>query len=395
MWGTATSIQFAWYYLAWKGIKLKNATFLFCKTLEKEAGKRFPDFAIEEADKSIIHNLSNPIPPRWESKDRQDVKRWLKAHLECGDNFCILLLGPRGSGKTHSIEELCDDLKKDVISANCANFSDPTIARSELFGHAKGAFTGANAKKKGLFERAHGKILFLDEIHHLDKTTRHMLLTALQTNKKGDFSFTPLGADESIESKFQLVIGSNLQLEELKQKLELDFFDRISQRILIMPALDKNEVLEVWSDVWDNMKFNGEGPRNPIDEKPFKEWLIDQRLPGNFRDLERIAITVADYQRARTGGVTTKTMIGFLNHHAKLWAIGNGEKSQTDELEFCFDLNIPSEILTENNIIKECKKAFAIQLKEICGSQRSAVDFLNKNGSKMNQGKFSNWINGK
>jgi len=81
--------------------------------------------------------------------------------------FSLLILGERGTGKTKGITDLAIDLGKKVVKTNGASFADDTLAESELFGHKKGAFTGAYNDKDGLLNEANKGILFIDEVHTL------------------------------------------------------------------------------------------------------------------------------------------------------------------------------------------------------------------------------------
>ncbi len=314
LYGTATAFQFGWYYLAWRQPALKGAIYLKCWDKKEARGdRRFAPISIEVLNKDPIGDLVNP-PPRkpWESLNRNCAREWLRLYLCQKDNFSILILGERGTGKSEAVREAWKAVggpEDKAITANCADFKDPIHARSELFGHVKGAFTGATEKRMGLLERAKGGLLFLDEVHHLDEQTRSMLLTALQTDRKGFFSFAPLGSSEKIKAKFQPVFASNLRLEEFTAKLPPDFRDRISQRFLRWPEIEEDELAGAWDDVWDRMDFKGPNVSNPSAENWFLGWLRDQPRSGNFRDLQRIAILVADFQRAMASESTRELLL--------------------------------------------------------------------------------------
>jgi len=212
-----------------------------------------------------------------------------------GEVFSILILGERGTGKTKSVKEIARNiLKTDVIVANCASFSDDTMAESELFGYKKGAFTGAHSNKQGLFEEAKGKILFFDEVHTLSKRVQEKLMTALQTESsgpsKGKFSYRRLGENRENHVVFRPVFASNKKVNELRKILLPDFFDRISQLTLKIPSIseDNVSVYEAFTKVWKNMQFEGHNEIPQI--KPFKNWLKQINLSGNYRTLETIAI---------------------------------------------------------------------------------------------------------
>lgn len=220
-------------------------------------------------------------------------KEQLEYFLLNPGRFSILIIGERGVGKTQLIQELSEGKEK-VIVANCASFSDDTMAESELFGHKKGAFTGANENKKGLFEEANEGVLFLDEVHNLSKRVQEKLMTALQTESsgknKGKFSIRRLGETTSHHVAVRPVFASNLVIEELKKKLLPDLYDRISQLVIEIPSIQESKLnlKDEFYTVWNRMLFEDEN--NVPQLKFFYTWLNKIKLDGNYRTLQSIAI---------------------------------------------------------------------------------------------------------
>lgn len=219
----------------------------------------------------------------------------LEHYLKNPGRFSILILGERGTGKTKWVKEIADEkLQLKVVVANCASFSDDTMAESELFGHKKGSFTGATDDKVGLFKEAANAILFLDEVHNLSLRVQEKVMTALQTESsgknKGKFCIRRLGDSEAIYVSVRPVFASNLKLPELKKKLLPDLYDRISQLVLEIPSIheSKLEVFKEFNVVWDAMQFK---QRNIVPHsKEFVKWLKRIPLVGNYRTLQSIAI---------------------------------------------------------------------------------------------------------
>ena len=124
----------------------------------------------------------------------------------------LLLLGPTGAGKSQLAERIYALKKKhnavqgDFVAVNCATLQGDQ-AMAMLFGHTKGAFTGAQQARDGLMKKADGGILFLDEIGELTLDAQAMLLRALETG-----SFLPVGSDNESQSAFQLIAGTNQEL---------------------------------------------------------------------------------------------------------------------------------------------------------------------------------------
>jgi len=209
--------------------------------------------------------------------------------------FSILILGERGTGKTRWVKKIAiEKLKKKVVVANCASFSDDTMAESELFGHKKGSFTGAIADNNGLFNEAANHILFLDEVHNLSFRVQEKLMTALQTESsgehKGKFCIRRLGDSKERYLELRPVFASNLNLAELKKKILADLYDRISQLVLKFPSIheSKLDVHGEFKKVWDELQF--QNCSHTPQSKELKDWLNRISLEGNYRTLQSIAI---------------------------------------------------------------------------------------------------------
>jgi transcriptional regulator with PAS, ATPase and Fis domain len=185
---------------------------------------------------------------------------------------------------------------KKLIDVNCASFSDDTLAESELFGYEKGSFTGAGDDNGGLFAEAQDNVLFLDEIHHLSRKVQAKLLTSLQTDKNGCYSYRRFGATENELSKFQLICATNISLDKLREILLPDFFDRISQRVSMIPNLKEVGNLDKeFKIVWEELFFTNNKVIPDNSMKDLVSWINSIELPGNYRTLQEIAISVHDY----------------------------------------------------------------------------------------------------
>ncbi len=242
------------------------------------------------------HNDSeiNPVELDYESKIKSN----------CLLNAPLLLIGERGIGKSTIVEttiyteKLKQGLitgkgkKKNIQTVVCGQL-DSSLADDLLFGHVKGAFTGAALDKTGAVQLADGGILFLDEIHDLPKQTQRKLLRVLQTHK-----FSQLGATEKeLKSDFQLVCASNKTLAELQERLDADFFDRIAvfvTKLKSLRELPESKIEELWKNRWLHCKNKGYIlPDTPDSFELVKNVLISSKMYGNIRDIEQLIAYIA------------------------------------------------------------------------------------------------------
>ena len=149
----------------------------------------------------------------------------------------VLITGPNGSGKelvAHQIHQQSTRSKNAMVEVNCAAIPSELI-ESELFGHKKGAFTGAQKDRKGKFELAHGGTLFLDEIGDMSLSAQAKVLRALQEHQ-----ITPVGGDRSIKVNVRVLAATNKDLrKEIEAgKFREDLYHRLSVILIEVPGLN-------------------------------------------------------------------------------------------------------------------------------------------------------------
>jgi DNA-binding NtrC family response regulator len=149
----------------------------------------------------------------------------------------VLITGPNGSGKelvAHHIHEKSERASQAMVEVNCAAIPSELI-ESELFGHKKGAFTGAQKDRKGKFELAHGGTLFLDEIGDMSLSAQAKVLRALQEHK-----ITPVGGDRSIKVDVRVLAATNKDLrKEIEEgRFREDLYHRLSVIVIEVPGLN-------------------------------------------------------------------------------------------------------------------------------------------------------------
>lgn len=201
-------------------------------------------------------------------------------------NTTVLLRGESGTGKemiANAIHYNSLRTKKPFIKVNCAALPE-TLIESELFGHEKGAFTGANQRKKGRFELANDGTLFLDEIGDLPVQTQIKLLRILQERE-----FERVGGTETIKVNVRLITATNNNLEEAiaRGKFREDLFYRLNVFQIFLPPLRerKSDIIQLAEHFVE--KFEREhGKRIRRISTPAIDMLTAYHYPGNVRELE-------------------------------------------------------------------------------------------------------------
>ena len=148
----------------------------------------------------------------------------------------VLLVGERGTGKelaAHRLHYLSQRWEGPFVTLNCNTLS-PTLIESELFGHEKGAYTGAGDRRIGRFEAAHGGTLFLDEIGTIPPQAQEKILRVVEYG-----SFERVGSSRATEVDVRIVCATNTDLIEMADKGEFkrDLLDRLSFEVLFLPPL--------------------------------------------------------------------------------------------------------------------------------------------------------------
>ncbi len=214
----------------------------------------------------------------------------------------LLILGERGIGKTRLVETHVTRLKQreKLIPVPCGTL-DSELADSLLFGHIKGAFSGAIKDRAGLLKEADDGILFLDEIQDLPKPLQRKLVRVFQDRKH---RFRSVGSDKEQETDIEIVCASNRRLNELREILDADLFDRFSHLIVEIPPLRncREDLERDWQRVWDELRIDESLPDKAPCNKALKKLFQTHPLPGNLRDLQRLAfLTMAWWQEMKEG----------------------------------------------------------------------------------------------
>lgn len=229
----------------------------------------------------------------------------------------LLLTGPTGAGKSQLAKRIYE-LKKSrrqvegqLVEVNCATLRGDG-AMSALFGHVRGAFTGASTDRSGLLRAADGGVLFLDEIGELGLDEQAMLLRAIEEKR-----FLPHGSDREVKSDFQLIAGTNARLQQRVRegRFREDLLSRINLWSFALPPLrDRREDIEPNVDYELERYARETGDRVVLNKEAREAFLKFAKSPaalwsGNFRDLNaaitRMA-TLASGGRISVGIVTSE-----------------------------------------------------------------------------------------
>lgn len=215
------------------------------------------------------------------------VFRWLIRVSGLSD-FAVLISGETGTGKeliANAVHRL--DKKRchgPFIAANCSAIASG-VAESELFGHRRGAFTGADNERKGLFRSAHGGVLFLDEISELSESMQAKLLRVLQEKR-----ILGVGFDQEISVDVRVVAATNKSLEQMVKRGEFreDLYHRLNILSIDIPPLRdrRDDLLPLIEHFLD--KYAPSHTQETRVNADFLEALMHLELPGNVRQLENI-----------------------------------------------------------------------------------------------------------
>lgn len=284
----------------------------------------------------------------------------------------ILLMGPTGAGKSllarriYELKQAKHLVSGRLVEVNCATIRGDS-AMSSLFGHVKGAFTGATGSRDGLLRAADGGVLFLDEIGELGLDEQAMLLRALEEK-----TFLPLGADREVASEFQLIAGTNRDLHEEVRKGSFrgDLFARINLWTWELPGLaERSEDIEPNLDYEIRQFAERTGQRARFNREARERFLAfatssSTAWTGNFRDLNAAVTRMATL--ARGGRITTKDVQDEIGRLGRTWAAeGVSEESQV------LSGFLGEEALEAIDAFDQVQLAYVI---EVCRKSRSLSD---------------------
>jgi two-component system response regulator AtoC len=214
------------------------------------------------------------------------------ATLAARSDVPVVLLGETGTGKTllaHAIHNSSARARGPFISFNASAMSD-TLLESQLFGHERGAFTGAQQTVKGKFEQADGGTLFLDEIADMSTLAQVKVLRVLEYGE-----FERLGSDRMLRSNARVICASNCSLRERVRhgKFREDLYQRLNGLTLLIPSL-RQRLQELPALIAAELKAASikEGKKITAIHPEAMEKLVRYSWPGNLRELSHTVRTM-------------------------------------------------------------------------------------------------------
>ena len=202
-------------------------------------------------------------------------------------NSPVLILGPSGVGKevmARAIHESSARAHKPFIAINCASLTEQ-LMESELFGHERGAFTGAMATKLGKFELANGGTLFLDEVGDISTALQAKLLRVLQERE-----YSRVGGVKLLKTDVRVIAATNQPIREMIHRgtFREDLFFRLNVLKIDMPRLvDRKEDIAVLLDLFWT-KFSDEFGKRLVLSSEARDKLLHYSYPGNVRELQNV-----------------------------------------------------------------------------------------------------------
>lgn len=213
----------------------------------------------------------------------------------------VMLVGETGTGKelcANTLHELSAQASTPFVAVNCGAIS-PELMESELFGHIKGAFTGANRNHRGFFERARGGTLFLDEVTEMPADLQVKLLRVLETNK-----VIRVGDEREINVSCRVISSTNRDPDEAVEQgvLREDLYYRLAQfPIRVPPLRERGDDIGRLAEYFLQLKNQEFGSEKVFDDSVLESFRLHQ-WPGNVRELKNLV------QRAYILAGTTITL---------------------------------------------------------------------------------------
>lgn len=273
-------------------------------------------------------------------------------------DMTVLIRGESGTGKelvAKAIHEQSARAGRPFVAINCASLSEQLL-ESELFGHVKGAFTGAIRSKEGLFETANGGTLFLDEIGSVSNGMQQALLRVLEDHK-----VRPVGGTEYVSVNTRVIAATNEKLEERIEdgRFRLDLFHRLSVLPIVLPPLrERREDISLLAESF----LRRHGCMAVISPQTLK--LLEAfPWPGNVRQLENTMLRIAALLPEGTDTITADLLPREL--------LESTPKEQASQPSI--EPPVPDVIMTLKAYLRQCERKYIRQVLELKNGDKEAA----------------------
>jgi two-component system, NtrC family, response regulator AtoC len=316
------------------------------------------------SNSKIIKNVEDILAQKKVVGDSPQIDDLKKEIIKCAQsNISILIRGASGTGKelvAFNIHYNSSRKYENFIPINCGSLPQELV-ESELFGYEKGAFTGADRKKPGLFEQAHKGTIFLDEITELPLPAQVKLLRVIQ-----DGEVEKIGRTEKVKVDVRIIAATNKIIEdEVKAKrFREDLYFRLNVVSINVPPLKERRAdIPILLDHYLSLFSIDMGQEKPQIDQSAMDFFVNYRWPGNVRELKNVV------QRLLFSGELTITLegakrsVGFLD-------------SLSDNAFNGVAFPLPSELLPLKEIETEFRKKYFLYVRNQSSSDTEAANKL-------------------
>jgi len=301
----------------------------------------------------------------WIGKSRQMEQIRREAETVAGSDLTVLILGETGAGKelvANHLHHHSARAAEPMVYVNCAALPE-ALAESELFGHVKGAFSGATDNRAGKFELAHDGTLFLDEVGELPLTVQSKLLRTLQNGE-----IQRIGSDRQHRVNVRLIAATNrdLKKEGAEGRVRADLYHRLSVYPLWIPPLRErpDDILPLAGYFLerDHRKL---GIRRVRLSANAKSWLMQYSWPGNVRELEHMLSRAM--VRAITDGQPADKLVELTVAHFSVGAVAdNNELVEIDDITLNLDITLA-------DALEDFKRRIIMTRLDFCKGNKAAA----------------------
>jgi DNA-binding NtrC family response regulator len=303
--------------------------------LEKERQKSNQKLIKNVKDILMQKQLIGDSPSIIKLKD--EIKKYSNSDVS------ILIKGASGTGKelvAYNIHYNSSRKFENFVAINCGSLPNELV-ESELFGYEKGAFTGADKRKPGLFELAHQGTIFLDEITELPASAQVKLLRVIQ-----DGELEKIGRTEKVKVNVRLIAATNRNIEEevKAKRFREDLYYRLNVVPIFVPELkNRKEDIPVLLDHFSSDMCLNMGREKPSIDKEAMDILINYEWPGNVRELKNIVQRLLFNDESDINALQVKIALGIIdkeedsvNRNSGIGFMENGKMLPLKQLEKIF-----------------------------------------------------------